>query len=407
MHRRFIPILLLITWLAACKGPAKIPVSSQTANPVTSPPVSTAPTLTAHTPIVTTPEHNQTTLTLDSSPTHGPPTPEAVHSTARFQIFILNPVSTCLVGNDFASGGVCVGTNCADCDCTWDQFDPPAPLVGVPPERVNDPQYAAFEHKICLDVSLTQAEVDAIIADMQLVRQQAYEWSGGALDLQMEFTVLPHIHTGFVAPDFVFGPFEVDDELLNPYVSSETDFVYVVSGVYDRSQGTCLAYACGGSYGEMSVHGAGFANIQYNDICNSIQIAGQQVYEPLIHEWYHNLDWALYNLNGSKDIYEGVGPDWASWEHGDWPACETGPMNSYAYFPSIDLCEWDPDWLDCNNVASAGACLHAGEVGGQDSWYEHVLAVHYPRNIEFNGNMCRDGRMDFGETGADRGGPCP
>jgi len=79
---------------------------------------------------------------------------------------------------------------------------------------------------------------------MELVSQQVYEWSGGALDLQMEFTVLPHTHTGS-CPGFRLWPFEVDDELLNPYVSQETDFVYVVTGVYDRSQGVRLAYACG------------------------------------------------------------------------------------------------------------------------------------------------------------------
>ncbi len=235
--------------------------------------------------------------------------------------------------------------------------------MGVPAERVNDSQYAGFQHKVCLEIGLTQEEIDSIISDMELASQQVYAWSGGALDLQMEYTVLPHTHTGFVAPEFVFGPFDVDDELLNADVSPETDFVYVVTGVYDRTQGTRLAYACGGSYGEMSVHGASYANIQFNDLCHSVAIAGEQVYEPLIYEWFHGLDWALYNLNRSKDIYEGKGPDWANWKTGNWPACDTDPQNTYAYFPSVDLCEWDPDWRDCNNVASAGICLHAGEVG--------------------------------------------
>jgi hypothetical protein len=71
------------------------------------------------------------------------------------------------------------------------------------------------------------------------------------------------------------------------------------------------------------------------------------------------------------------------------------------------LCEWDPDWGDCNNVASAGTCLHAGEVDGGISWYEHVVSMHYPRDLQFNGNYCRDGRQDFSETGVDSGWPCP
>jgi hypothetical protein len=36
-----------------------------------------------------------------------------------------------------------------------------------------------------------------------------------------------------------------------------------------------------------------------------------------------------------------------------------------------------------------------------------VIAAHYPRTVQFVGNHCRDGRQDFGETGVDRGGPCP
>jgi len=242
--------------------------------------------------------------------------------------------------------------------------------------------------------------------DMMLVAEKVLEWSEGALELQISFTELPHDYAGFVAPEFVFGPFEVDDELLNPYVGVDTDLIYVVSGVYDRQQNVNLAIACGGSYGEMSIHGAGYANIQYNDICNSITIAGEQVYEPLIHEWYHNLDWALLNINQVEDIYEGTGPDWSTWQHASWPACGTAADPS-TWFPSIDYCEWDPDWRDCNNVASAGICLHAGEVDGEMSWYEHVIRAHYPGSIQFIGNYCRDGRQDVSETGVDSGWPCP
>jgi len=328
------------------------------------------------------------------------------HSTAKFQVFILNPVRTCLAGNDFASGNVCFGEKCGDCDCRWEDFDPPAPMVGIPPERINDPQYASYAYRTCVDIRLTTQEVEVIKKDMLLVAEKVLEWSVGALELQMTFTELPHDYGGFVAPEFVFGPFEVDDELLNPYVGVDTDFIYVVSGVYDREQDVNLAYACGGSYGEMSIHGAGYANIQYNNVCNSITIAGEQVYEPLIHEWYHNLDWALLHINQVPDAFEGTGPDWATWQHASWPACGT-VSDPTTWFPSIDYCEWDPDWIDCNNLASAGKCTHAGEVDGQMSWYEHVIRAHYPRSILFIGNYCRDGIQDVSETGVDSGWPCP
>lgn len=180
----------------------------------------------------------------------------------------------------------------------------------------------------------------------------------------------------------------------------------MVTGVNDYEQDLNLAYACGGSYGEMSIHGSGYANIQYNTLCNSVYIDGTMIYEPLMHEWFHNLDWALYNINKVPDVYEGLSPDWANRDHGAWPACESA-ANPMSWFPSVDLCEWDPDWIDCNNVASAGKCTHAGERDFQMSWYEHVIRAHYPGAINFIGNYCRDGRQDITETGVDTGWPCP
>ncbi|HOE35402.1 MAG: hypothetical protein GX415_07125 [Chloroflexi bacterium] len=373
----------LLIFLASCNFPGHTPTPAPTALPTAA----------------ATPTATGTTTANDNSLAHYP-------SKAKFQVFILNPVRTCLAGNDFASGSVCFGEKCGDCQCAWEDFDPPAPMTGIPPERIDDPEYAGYAHRVCLEITLTPEEVQAIEDDMRLVAEKVYEWSEGDLELQMSFTELPVDYTGFVAPDFVFGPFEVDDELLNPYVGVDTDFVYTVNGVFDREQNLNLAFACGGSYGEMSIHGAGYANIQYGPACNSITIGGETVYEPLIHEWYHNLDWALYNINQVPDALEGKNPDWSAWQRGSLPACGS-KMTGLTWFPSIDLCEWDPDWIDCNNTQSAGRCVHAGEQDGEISWYEHVIRAHYPGAFRFIGNHCRDGRQDFTETGIDSGWPCP
>lgn len=353
-----------------------------------------------------TPSPVAPTLTPTGTPTANDNSLAHYPSKAKFQVFILNPVRTCLAGNDFASGNVCYGEKCGDCDCTREDFDPPAPMIGIPPEKIDDPKYAAYAYRTCLDITLTPTEVEEIKQDMRLVVDKVYEWSEGDLELELSFTELAHDYAGFVAPEFVFGPFEVDDELLNPYVGVDTDFIYVVNGVHDREQNLSLAFACGGSYGEMSIHGAGYSNIQYGEACNSITIGGEQIYEPLIHEWYHNLDWSLYHTNEVEDIYEGTAPDWETWQHASWPACGS-LKDPHTWFPSIDYCEWDPDWIDCNNTASAGRCIHAGEVGGQMSWYEHVIRAHYPGANKYIGNYCRDGRMDVSETGIDSGWPCP
>ncbi|NMD26673.1 MAG: hypothetical protein GYA81_01720, partial [Chloroflexi bacterium] len=262
MKKKCAITFLLLVLLAACNFPAVTDVRPKT---TPSEAATTTPT--------------PTTTADDSSLAHYP-------SKAKFQVFILNPVRTCLAGNDFASGNVCFGEKCGDCQCAWEDFDPPAPMTGIPPARINDPEYAVYAHRVCLDITLTPEEVAAIEQDMRLVAEKVFAWSEGDLELQLSFTELPIDYAGFVAPDFVFGPFEVDDELLNPYVGVDTDFVYVVNGVNDPQQNLNLAYACGGSYGEMSIHGAGYANIQYGPACNSIIIDGKSVYEPLIHEWY-------------------------------------------------------------------------------------------------------------------------
>lgn len=311
-----------------------------------------------------------------------------------------------MAGNEYTSGGICRGKKCGDCDCAWEDYDPPAPVMAIPPDKINDPIYDQYLYKDCLEITLTQKEIADITADMDVVKKAAYEWTGGALDLQMEVKVLPYDRARFAGPNFVLGPADVDDELLNPYVGTDTAFVYVVSGLTDRVTGHNISVMCGGSYGEQSIHGAGFASVQYNDACNSVVIDSQRVYEPLIHEWIHNLDWALAHIHSVPDRLGDFGPDWGHWDRGNLPACGKGSDDPLTWFPSIDFCEWDPDWIDCNNVASAG-CRHSGEKGSTPSWYEHVLSVHYPRLVQFYGNFCRDGRQDFGETRVDSGGSCP
>ena len=154
--------------------------------------------------LVLTPTATMTPTANDWSLSHYP-------SIAKFQVFILNPVRTCLAGNDFASGNVCFGEKCGDCDCKQKDFDPPAPMLGIPPERIDDPQYANYAYRICVTISLTPEEVEIIKQDMLLVSEKVFEWSEGTLELDMTFTELPHDYAGFVAPEFVFGPFEVDD----------------------------------------------------------------------------------------------------------------------------------------------------------------------------------------------------
>ena len=153
MKIKILPVILLLLMLVGCNFPR--PTPSPTPIQITPKPTTTM-----------TPTAN------DGSLAHYP-------SKAKFQVFILNPVRTCLAGNDFASGNVCYGEKCGDCACEWDDFDPPAPMVGIPPDKIDDPQYAAYAHRTCLDITLTAEEVEAIKQDMLLVADKVFEWSEG------------------------------------------------------------------------------------------------------------------------------------------------------------------------------------------------------------------------------------
>ena len=327
-----------------------------------SPPVSTPPANTKIPP---------TLSILISNPSPSPSSsPIYAKSTAIFQVFILNPVHTCIAGNDFYSGDVCYGTNCGDCNCKWNEFDPPAPLTGISPRKIDAPLYANFEQRLCFEITLTENEIAAITQDMEKIRNLALDWTEGSLELQLDIQVIPFTHTGFVAPDFVLGPFEVDDELLNNYVTTDTDFVSVVTGQYDPIQIKHLAGWCGGSYGDMSIHSAGFAYIQLNEICNKVFVGREMVYEPLIHECMHNLDWALFNINQVDDIYQFNSHDRENRDSDDWPDCKSTLNDPKKWFLTIDYCECDPDWIDRYHVNSSASCKHASESVEKLSWYE-------------------------------------
>ena len=196
----FLILILCVVLLGGCHFPAassthEVPTSMQAI------PTNTKP--------VVYPTNTMTTTANDWSLSHN-------QSKAKFQVFILNPVHTCLAGNDFASGNVCFGEKCGDCDCRWEDFDPPAPMTGITPGHIDDAQYADYAYRQCVTISLTEQEIEDIKQDMLKVAELVYEWSESTLELQVTFTEIEHDYAGFVAPDFVFGPFEVDDELLNP-----------------------------------------------------------------------------------------------------------------------------------------------------------------------------------------------
>jgi hypothetical protein len=81
---------------------------------------------------------------------------------------------------------------------------------------------------------------------------------------------------------------------------------------------------------------------------------------------------------------------------GGFPSCGLGDPDPLKWFPSADTCNSDPDWTACG-LASCPDLT---------GWNAHILGAHYPLDLEYLGNHCRDGRQDYGETGPDSGGSC-
>lgn len=73
------------------------------------------------------------------------------------------------------------------------------------------------------------------------------------------------------------------------------------------------------------------------------------------------------------------GLDLGTIKPGNWPALGSEPMDFTANFTSIDLCDWEPDWRVCKDMAAAGAWLHTGEVWGHDSRSEPVIEASLKR----------------------------
>ncbi len=243
------------------------------------------------------------------------------------------------------------------------------------------PSVAEFQVFIIRNINgqyhLDQDDVFAILEDMVLIRDLVLDWSDQQLELDLQFQIIDQLSLPSYTGGFIY-PWTIESQLA-PFVSDDTDFVYAVS----------KATGGGGTYGaDYGVGGAGYSWSAGGKGCtenSSLSYGGVPVCEPLMHEWMHQLDWALHSINGVTDIYQGLAStiDWGQWDHGQWPACGTGDPDPQQWFPSVDLCEWDPDWQDCNNQQSAGTCLHAAQ------WYEHVIREHYPRGIQFIGNLNR------------------
>ncbi len=120
----------------------------------------------------------------------------------------------------------------------------------------------------------------------------------------------------------------------------------------------------------------------------------------MIHEWMHQLTFNLRNFNGLSDIYSGNYPQ---------SLCgNTNPEDNYKWFPDIDKADKVPDFEACKSYYNQWY-EYCSDIKPEDCDYKfdkHVLRTHFPKNINFIGNYCRNAKKDYTETDIDKGPEC-
>ena len=298
-------------------------------------------------------------------------------SNPRVDVFLVRAVSSCAVGPACASPDREQCFYITDRNGARVQYDPAA-LRFVPP---GDPATMGGQQVQCFRLVLDDSRVAAVSEAMNALRTRVFQDSGGDINLDLRLHDVPAIEAG-LSP-FVFGFFLEPAALAPvalPMVSRETDFVYAVTGADDPDSGLAPRVdSCSGTnwFAKGVIGGSAYTWMAGSASCD------QPV--SLIFTWMVQLYFGLRDVMQAPDLYDR-----------DYPPCGQGDPDTTRWFPYVDDCTTDPDYVACG----AAACPN------RDAYYSHQLARHWRRGEPFNGNHCSNGRMDRDETGIDTGGVC-
>ncbi len=204
------------------------------------------------------------------------------------------------------------------------------------------------------------------------------------------------------------------DSLAGKYVTRDTDFVLVFYDMVDDSTGTIKIDSGlgGGTMGaDWGINGAGYSvqamrygSASFDPACDSSspsysirQCGIDWLTQTTMHEWLHQMDYALPYVSGVPDRYGN--------NRNNYDPCGSAPSDTFSWFPGADDYWYDPDWSGCDHYCGQNEGLPqcSLDLTKLTGWNTHILS-HYRTSTNLIGNHCRNGVQDSGETGIDVGG---
>jgi hypothetical protein len=300
-------------------------------------------------------------------------------SNLRVDVFLLRAVATCAVGSACAAADPTSCFYVTDGSGARTSFSSDG-LRFVPPA---DPlaQGGGGNQVSCFRLVLDDATLAAAKDLMGVLRAQVFQASGGDVNLDLRLHEIPSIDAGFML--FLTGLFLQPASLAAvglPLINRETDFTFAITGDRDPATGTApkLDQCEGSNWPAKGVLGAS----TYSWLAMSSRCARS---DTVLRTWLNQVALSRRDITVVSDLYGG-----------NYPACGRGAADPTAWFPQVDDCTTDPDAPTCGRATCPD----------QAAFYMHILSSHWSRGKAFDGNYCDDGRMDFDETGVDRGGVC-
>jgi len=300
-------------------------------------------------------------------------------ATLRVDSFLIRSVSSCAVGT------ACASNDPTDCFSITDPSGPRASFAVsgirfVPP---GDPSAITSGNNqvSCFRMTLDDATFSAANGLLGTLRAQVFQASGGDIDLDIHLHDVAAIDAGFAL--FTTGIFLQPPALEMvglPLVNRETDFTFAITGTGDAATGVApeIGNCEGSNWPSKGVLGAS----TYSWLSMTSRCATAPTF---LRTWLVQMSLSRRDIALASDIYDGA-----------YPACGRGDPDPTRWFPGVDDCVVDPDASSCGRATCPDA----------QAFYLHILEKHWPRGRGFDGNYCDDGRIDFDETGVDRGGVC-